>query len=281
MTRDEALHMATHTLRRAGFEDAAREARHLTVAALKIESVDLVSRGSVYLTESEEKLFEAWLARREQHEPLARIRGSREFWGLDFALNEATLEPRPDTETLVEAVLNAVPDAYTPLFILDIGTGTGCILLSLLQEYAYASGIGTDISAAALEAATANARIHAMHHRANFICTSWADGLDETFDLVVSNPPYIESAVIPTLDANVRDHDPLAALDGGPDGLDAYRAIVPRAAACLNKNGILAVEIGQNQHEAVKALFDAGGFTDIRTFDDLAGITRVVLGVKK
>lgn len=280
MTRREALRYATTQFTANGIADARREAELLLDYAFQRAPHDLAQQPDCALSAEEEKIFQAWLARRLRHEPLPRIAGAREFWGLNFALNEATLEPRADTETLVEAVLNAFPPRDAALNILDIGTGTGCILLALLHEYRYAQGIGSDYSVWALQAAQHNAAALGLDGRAKFVETNWADGVAGPFDIIVSNPPYICRSAIPTLQAEVRLFDPLLALDGGVDGLVAYRAIIPAAYALLKQDGLLALEIGFDQEAAVTTLLQTNDFISIAIRKDLNGIARVICGRK-
>lgn len=266
--------------RAAGFEDAPREVAAVARAALGLDAgalLDARNRNAV-LPELELKKLDDWLAARLNHVPLARLRGLREFWGLDFTLNEATLEPRPDSETLIESVLKNFTDKTAALAILDIGTGTGCLLLSLLSEYAQAMGTGTDKSVRALEAARANAQKLGLADRAQWLETSWAAGVNGFFDVVISNPPYIRTAVLAGLDVEVKNHDPLLALDGGEDGLEAYRALLPQARTLLKAGGMCAVEVGYDQGEDVKKLFAENGFKAIAVDADLGGVSRVVMG---
>ena len=210
--------------------------------------------------------------------------GHKEFWGLSLQLSPATLVPRPDTETVVELALEILrADGATnrPLRIADLGTGSGAILLALLSELPQAQGFGTDISTDALQTAAANAARARLADRASFIECDYASGLSGAFDLIVSNPPYIRSSDIAGLAAEVRYHDPKAALDGGPDGLDAYRALVPQAASVLAPSASLVVEAGQGQSGDIEALMKAAGLTCKRPPKaDLGGIRRAVAGLK-
>ncbi|MDK9698019.1 MAG: peptide chain release factor N(5)-glutamine methyltransferase [Siculibacillus sp.] len=215
-------------------------------------------------------------ARRLAGEPVQRIVGSAGFFGRDFALTPATLVPRPDTETLVEAVLAAFPPGETFLFA-DLGVGSGAILVTLLAERPAAIGVATDLSVEALATARANAAALGVADRAHFVRASYARALAPgRFDAIVSNPPYIAGAEIETLDEEVRRHDPRLALDGGTDGLDAYRALVPEAVAALRPDGLLALEIGWRQAAEVAALIGTNGFERIATLPDLAGRDRVI-----
>ncbi|MGE3624534.1 MAG: peptide chain release factor N(5)-glutamine methyltransferase, partial [Bdellovibrionales bacterium] len=229
------------------------------------------------VTDEESKLIAYFIDRRAAREPVNRILGEREFWGLAFGLNEATLEPRPDSETVVESVLKRLPDKKAILRMLDLGTGTGCLLLALLHEYPHASGLGVDIAPRAVEQARRNARRHGLSARAEFRVNNWADGIGEIFDLVVSNPPYIRHAEIAGLMPEVRDHDPHNALDGGEDGYEAYRLLIPRVAGLLKPGGLAVFEVGEGQAAEVCAMFRDAGYTGVATRNDLAGVERAVI----
>ena len=203
------------------------------------------------------------------HEPLALIVGQAEFWSLPFAVNRHTLLPRPDSETVVRAALDACP---APARVLDLGTGTGCLLLSVLHERPSAWGVGVDLSAGAAALAHANAATLGMDKRSAFLCGSWAAALGARFDLVVSNPPYIRSGDIAGLMPDVRLYEPARALDGGADGLDAYRAIIAALPGLLTADGTAVLEVGYDQAVAVATM--AGG---ARIVADLAGIGRAVV----
>jgi release factor glutamine methyltransferase len=259
------------------------DARILVGAALGLDLTGMIAAATRAVTAAEAARLEDFAGRRLKGEPVARILGSREFWGLPLQLSAATLVPRPDTETVVALalqMLRAGPGADRPR-IADLGTGSGAILLALLSELPDAVGVGTDISAAALRTASANARNLGLGRRAAFVACDYASALSGAFDLIVSNPPYIRSAEINDLASEVRDHDPLGALDGGSDGLDAYRALVPQAVRLLASGGGLALEVGHDQGADVKQLMAAAGLTlcgPPRT--DLAGIPRAVAGRK-
>lgn len=214
--------------------------------------------------------------RRLRGESVARIIGMREFWGLPFQLSPDTLEPRPDTEFVVETALNCVKDRQAPLRILDLGTGTGCILISLLHELPNATGIGVDICPGAVAVASRNSMLNNVANRAEFIVSDWTSAVDGTFDLIVSNPPYIRSDVIHTLDTEVRYFDPLRALDGGKDGLDAYRRILKDCGTLLHETGTLIVEIGFDQELDLRQIGGHAPFEVTRVSSDLGGHARVV-----
>ena len=260
------------------------DARLLIGAALALDHTGLAVQAMRRVTEDEATVIASFAQRRLSHEPVARILGHKEFWGLDLRLSDATLVPRPDTETIVAAALEIIrADAVAPkpLRIADIGTGSGAILLALLSELPAATGIGTDISEAALETAQLNANRLGLADRVSFVQCNYASALSGPFDLIVSNPPYIRSADIAALDHDVRDYDPRLALDGGADGLDAYRAITPQAAALLAPNGVLIFEVGHDQSEQVSHLMHLAGLTlSLPPKADLGGIHRAVMGRK-
>jgi release factor glutamine methyltransferase len=218
-------------------------------------------------------------ARRLTGEPVARILGHKEFYGLDFNLNTATLVPRPETELLVDLAMRALQDREAPQFV-DLGTGTGCVAIAILRNEPRAAGIATDLSDEALTAARGNAAAIGVTNRLELREGNWYGALHdgELFDLIVSNPPYVESEIIEELMPDVRDFDPALALDGGPDGLHAYRAIAKGAARWLKPGGTLMVEIGSEQGLEVGALFAALGLTQVEIKKDLAGLDRVVIG---
>jgi release factor glutamine methyltransferase len=265
-------------------ESAELDARMLVGAALGLDLTGMITAANRRLTADESMRLDDFARRRLVGEPVARILGSKEFWGLPLNLSAATLVPRPDTETVVELaleMLHAAPAPNRRLRILDIGTGSGAILLALLSELPDAYGVGTDISEAALRTASANAARLGFKPRAAFVAGDYAAALSDTFDLIVSNPPYIRSAEIGDLAAEVRDHDPHRALDGGADGLDAYRALIPQAAPLLAPRGALVVEVGQGQAQEIEGLMTAAGLMlDGPAKADLAGIRRAVAGRK-
>ncbi|MCJ2126267.1 peptide chain release factor N(5)-glutamine methyltransferase [Methylobacterium sp. J-077] len=279
LSRRAALRRGTAVLSAGGIAEAAGDARFLMLGVLDFETRDLLLDGEKTLGADEAKSLDAALARRLSGEPVARILGTWEFWGLPFRLTPETLVPRPDTEILVEAALASVPDRTAPLRCLDLGTGSGCILVALLSECPNASGIGLDRSLGALRMARYNATVNGLGARATFAAGDWCDAVQGSFDLVVSNPPYIARDIIRHLDRDVRLHDPRAALDGGPDGLDAYRRILKgvRAADLLAPGGSLLFEIGYDQADAVRALARAAGFADRGLTRDLAGHDRVLV----
>jgi release factor glutamine methyltransferase len=260
------------------------DARMLVGAALGLDLTGLISAANRVLTPDESIRLEDFAHRRLGGEPIARIIGLKEFWGLPLQLSAETLVPRPDTETVVELaleMLRAGSGADRALRIADLGTGSGAILLALLSELPNAYGIGTDISEDALQTADNNAIHLGLAERAGFVSCDYAAALSDPFDLIVSNPPYIRSSDIAGLATEVRDHDPLAALDGGTDGLDAYRRLIPQAARLLAPRGVLVVEAGDGQSRAIGELMAAAGLTLERPAKaDLAGVLRAVAGRK-
>ena len=256
----------------------------LVGAMLGLDLTGVIAAANRRLTSDEAKRLEDFTRRRLDGEPVARILGTREFWGLPLKLSAATLVPRPDTETVVELaleMLRAAPRPDHPPRIADIGTGSGAILLALLSELPDARGIGTDISEQALQTAHSNAAGLGLAGRAGFVACDYAAALSGPFDLIVSNPPYVRSGEIAGLAAEVRDHDPRAALDGGADGLDAYRALIPQAARLLAPGGVLVVEAGQGQSGEIDGLMAATGLmVPAPAKADLAGIRRAVAGRK-
>ncbi|WP_253373934.1 MULTISPECIES: peptide chain release factor N(5)-glutamine methyltransferase [Methylorubrum] len=274
---EAALRHLVRTFEEAGLPNARSDARFLALHALSLTPLDLTLRGREPLGAAGAEALRHAAERRLAGEPVARILGAWEFWGLPFALGPETLVPRPDTESVVETALRLLPER--PLRLIDLGTGSGCILVALLHERPGALGIGLDRSAAALAVAWRNAAANGVADRAAFLCGSWLDALKGPFDLIVSNPPYIATPVIETLEPEVRGHDPRAALDGGADGLDAYRSIladVARRPGLLSAHGALVLEIGYDQGNALTRLAQEAGFEVIGVGRDLAGHDRVV-----
>jgi len=283
-TVDAARRALAARLKSGGIDSAELDARMLAGAALGLDLTGMITAAGRPLTPDESNQLEQFARRRLSGEPVARILGHKEFWGLPLELSAATLVPRPDTETVVELaleLLRADGPVARPLRIADLGTGSGAILLALLSELPGAQGIGTDISAKALETARDNAVRLGFCGRAAFIRCDYASALSGSFDLIVSNPPYIRSADIASLAPEVRDHDPHAALDGGADGLDAYRALIAQATCALAPGAVLVVEAGQDQAGEILGLLTAAGLTiPGPPKADLAGIRRAV-GARK
>ncbi len=255
----EALRRAAARLAAAGIEAPAREAR-------------LLARLS-----ADPARFESLVARRAAREPMALLRGQQGFWTLDLAVSPATLIPRPDSETLIEAALAAFPDRAAVRRVLDLGTGTGALLLAALAEFPAAWGLGTDRAPAAAALAAANARACGLAERAAFAAGSWVAPLAGRFDLILSNPPYIPSGDIAGLMPEVAAFEPRSALDGGPDGLDAYRALLPGLPALLAPAGIAILELGAGQADAVGRLATTAGFSVADLRPDLGGVARAMV----
>ena len=260
--------------RAAGLDSPELDARILIGYALALDHAGLAAAEKQELPVDATMQIEAFAARRLAREPIARIVGEKEFWGLPFAVTSAVLVPRPETETVVELALSLV-DRAAPMRIADLGTGSGAILLALLSELPHARGIGIDIAADALDVARTNAERLGLADRAEFAQRDFT-ALEGTFDLVVSNPPYIASGDIAHVAPEVRNHDPRHALDGGADGLVAYRAIAAIAPRLLRAGGHLVVEIGVGQERAVGELFTANGLAIAVVRHDLLGIPRVL-----
>jgi release factor glutamine methyltransferase len=280
---DETLHLLAQSFAVAGVEDAMVDARALLGHALRLDRAQLIAQGERILEAREIDAASALAARRLKREPVARILGRKEFWDQMLEVSPAVLVPRPETETVVEETLDAVARNGTKmekLRILDIGTGSGALLLALLGELPNAAGTGTDISEAALAVARANAERNGLSARCTFVACDIAKGVEGPFDLIVSNPPYIPQGEIATLAPEVRDYEPVPALDGGKDGLDAYRAIAAQAPRLLAPGGRLIVELGDGQEEAVRALFTTVGLSVGAARPDLAGIPRALTAKK-
>jgi release factor glutamine methyltransferase len=277
-TVEAARRLLAAQLKKQGIDSAELDARLLTGHVVGLDLTGMITSAKRPITPDESTLLVDYARRRLHGEPIARILGSKEFWGLTFQLSSGTLVPRPDTETVVELAWRiAAPPRDRPLRILDIGTGSGAILLALLSERSDASGIGTDISVAALKTASGNAARLELARRAAFVACDYATALSGPFDLIVSNPPYIRSADIEGLATEVRDHDPRAALDGGADGLDAYREIAQETVRLLAPGGALVLELGQGQSADVRRIMAAVGLKlSGPPQRDLAGIDRAV-----
>ncbi len=281
MARDWTIGGAVNDLTKeftdAGLDTPRLDARILVGHAAKLEPSLLFAHADQALSGEGADAVRALAARRLKHEPVSRILGHREFWGLDFKLNAATLDPRPDTETLVSAALALKARYPGPRRILDLGTGSGCILVAILSAWREATGLGIDRAPKAVEGAAENAVRLGLAERASFREGNWCDGLAERFDVIVSNPPYIALTEAATLAPDVAAFDPHLALFGGEDGLEAYRALIPAAKGCLEPGGRVLLEIGATQAEAVENLLVEAGFSPESRVSDLAGKTRVLV----
>lgn len=269
---------AVRRLREAGVESAEADARILLAFALGIDAAALLAAPEEIIDADAAVTFENILTRRIAREPVAHITGEKEFWSLPFAVTRDVLVPRPETETIVEAALAAFPERECEFRMLDFGTGSGALLGAILSERPHARGVGLDKSKAALDVARRNVERLELAQRAELIEGDWSYRFDCTFDLIVSNPPYIVRSELALLSPDVRDHDPALALDGGPDGLDAYRAIVNRLDELLISSGVAVLELGIGQQRAVSALINTGGRLAVqRTLPDLSGIPRALV----
>lgn len=271
MNYEQMYRFGVQTLEQAGIKEAGLDARLLLEEVCRTDHNTLLCHGDREVTKEEEVQFRSYVERRSSHVPLQHILGYQEFMGLRFEVNEHVLIPRQDTEILVEEVMRYLHDGMR---ILDLCTGSGCILLSLLHYSNGCYGMGVDISRDALETARRNAK--ALDLAADFRESDLFEMVAGTYDILVSNPPYIESDVIPTLMEEVREHDPYLALDGGKDGLSFYRRIIEEADAYLCRGGRIFLEIGSEQAEAVSGLLRKAGFAQIEVIRDLAGLDRVV-----
>ena len=260
--------------------DSALDARVLVENLTGTSRTDAIARADTEISAEAVQAVRAAATRRQRGEPVHRILGFREFHGLTLHLSPDTLEPRPDTEALVDVVLphlQAICLRTGAGRLLDLGTGTGAIALALLAQVPQARGIGIDISPGALETARRNADVNGVADRFETKVSDWFGGVEGVFDVIVSNPPYIESEAIGELDVEVREYDPIAALDGGPDGLEPYRIIAAGAGAHLAPRGIVAVEIGIGQGASVVEMFRENGYRLLESADDLAGTQRALV----
>lgn len=268
---------AAAMLAASGFDEPRRRARRVVAAALDLSASEVFAHAERTLADGERNRVAALLARIAAHEPLSRALGRREFWGLEFALSADAFDPRPETETVVEAVLARLAERRRDYRILDLGTGSGCLLLALLSELPAATGVGVDLAPGAAKTAAANAATLGLVDRAVIVVGNWAEALAGRFDAIVANPPYIATAAIAQLPREVREHDPRRALDGGPDGLDPYRAIAADLPRLLAPGGVFAAELGAGQDAAVAEILGRHGLCVEALIGDLAGIPRCIV----
>jgi release factor glutamine methyltransferase len=274
VTVERALREGALCLTQGGVGDARRDVRLLLGHALGVGVEAVFGHPERTLSKDEAQRFRALIERRSAREPVSRIVGMREFWSLPLHIGAGVFDPRPESETVIEAALAGMAAHTAPPRLLDLGTGSGALLLALLSERSDAIGIGVDISKAAVGAARANAARLGLAARARFIVGNWGDGIIGPFDVIVSNPPYIVRDDIPGLAPEVARFDPPAALCGGADGLDAYRTLAPQIAHLLAPNGLVAIEIGAGQAASVAAIYRQTGLTHGGEHRDLSGITR-------
>lgn len=273
---DRAVAWAVEELTKVGIDNARREARLLLAHHLgqTVEQIIAFPERTVMDFDG----FRGLIGRRCKREPLSHITGTREFWSLSFEVSKDVLIPRPDSETLVEAVLAEIIDRDAALRLVDFGTGSGCLILSLLSELPNATGLAVDISGAALAIAARNAANLGLANRCDFLLSDWTDRVTGEFDIALSNPPYIETHDIRCLEPEVAEFDPLSALDGGEDGLHAYRILIPQIRNILKPEGFTALELGQGQADAVTGILQDSGFHKVIRHRDLGGIDRCLTG---
>jgi release factor glutamine methyltransferase len=276
-TIGEAVDATARRLAVAGVSEPRREARLLVALALGIEPGVALGYPERALGPAERARLEALAARRAAREPFSRLAGRRGFWSLEFAISPATLDPRPDSETLIEAALALLPDRAAPLRLIDFGTGSGCLLLALLSELPNATGVGIDILPEAAATARRNAAALGLADRARFIVGHWSGAIVGQADVILANPPYISTEEIDLLAPEVAQYEPRVALDGGADGLTAYRQLAPEIARLLAPNGLALIEVGAGQAAAVQGLMTEAGLALGGTRRDLAGIERCVV----
>ena len=276
-TAETAIRRAARILDAAGVEAPRREAKLLLQHAAGLTAEALLRDRQQALPPCALAALDKALARRAAREPLSHITGRRAFWSLSFRTTVDVLDPRPDSEALIEAVVACYPQRARPLRILDLGTGSGCLLLTLLHEFANATGLGVDCSEAALAVAAGNARELQLAARCRFVAGNWADAIDGSFDLVIANPPYVRRDERAGLQAEVRLHEPWLALDGGDDGLDAYRQIAASLPRLLRSGGRTVLECGRGQADAVAGILRDKSMIVLTRRRDLAGIERCVV----
>lgn len=280
LTLVKAWTAAKERLKDAGIDQPAIDARLMLEVAADVTRTEIITDPYRELTPAQETLLDDYLARRARREPVSHIIGRKGFWKILLQVNKNVLTPRPETEVIVDEVLKAFPESME-FQMLDLGVGSGTILLAVLAERPAAKGLGIDVSEEALAVARENAANLDLNTRTALLRGDWTAGLgDAGFDLVVSNPPYIATHVIETLEPEVRDHEPRLALDGGADGLDAYRLLAPEILRVLKPGGMFAVEIGFDQAKDVEALFRQAGGSGVRTVKDLSTHDRVIVGTK-
>lgn len=265
MTFGEALRAARRRLTEAGVDEAAHDAQRLLEHAFGLSHAQLIARDAEAASAGELTAYQGLIDRRAAREPLTQIIGRAGFWTLDLKVTRDVLSPRADSETIVQTALDSIYDRDAPLEILDIATGSGALALALLSELPQARAVATDLSAAALAVARENAMRTGLSDRIEFSETNWADGVEGAFDLIVSNPPYIPSDTLKTLDPEVKDYEPSLALDGGLDGLRCHHDVIAAAARLLKPSGVAVVEIGYDQGDAIAATVRSnGGLAEVR-----------------
>lgn len=272
----ELWEISKKKLKKRGIENPSLEINILLSKILNIDEKNLILNFEKNLSSEQFKRFEKSLERRLNGEPISHIIGKRGFWDFEFIVNENVLDPRPDSETLIEAVLEVYKNKDERLKILDLGVGSGCLLITLLKLFPNASGVGTDISLKALDVVKKNAEKLSVQNRIKLIQSDWNKNVEEKFNIIISNPPYIPTKKIQTLQKEVRDFEPRQALDGGKDGLDCYRHLAKNVGQNLAKNGRIFLEIGKGQESDIVKIFQKNGFKLKFAKKDLGGIVRVL-----
>ena len=271
----ELYYETRNALREHGIHNADIEAREFIKYVIDIADIDIIIRSDQPVYSEKVKQLREGLQRRLQGEPVSRIFGEREFWSLPFKVTPDVLDPRPDTETIVDAAIRHFI-GNPPEQVLDLGTGSGCLIVSLMTEWPLSHGHAVDISGKALLVASENARTHGVDDRITFVTSDWGESVNGYFDLIVSNPPYISNREIANLPPEVKNYDPILALEGGEDGLDCYRKIILAVKKLLKLNGICLLEVGYDQAEKVSRLVEDSGLFVRGVHPDMAGIPRVV-----
>ena len=266
-------------LRKKGIEEAPLDARLLISHIIPVTEIDFAINADQTVSNEQQNLIDILVQKREKRIPMSQIFGEKEFWSLSFKVTRDTLTPRPDSETLIEVALNEFEDKNATLSILDLGTGSGCLLLTLLSELKNATGLGIDVSTSAIKVANENATNLSLNNRATFLKSDWFEKLSKTkkFDLIIANPPYIGLNEKPELTPEVCEHEPYSALFAGEEGLDDYRIIAADISSYMSEKSIIILEIGYRQSSTVKDIFEQKGFKNINVFQDLGGRDRCLL----
>ena len=266
-------------LRKKGIEEAPLDARLLISHIIPVTEIDFAINADQTVSNEQQNLIDILVQKREKRIPMSQIFGEKEFWSLSFKVTRDTLTPRPDSETLIEVALNEFEDKNATLSILDLGTGSGCLLLTLLSELKNATGLGIDVSTSAIKVANENATDLSLNNQASFLKSNWFEKLSKTkkFDLIIANPPYIGLNEKPELTPEVCEHEPYSALFAGEEGLDDYRIIAADISSYMSEKSIIILEIGYRQSSAVIDIFEQKGFKNINVFQDLGGRDRCLL----
>lgn len=273
----EILNKAKQELHDVGIATPFLDAELLLAFVLGRSREFVIGRPEYQLSKKEEEDFSSFIKRRQNFEPVAKIIGIKEFWGREFVVNATTLDPRPDSEALIEAFIELMPNRNIKFKVLDLGTGSGCLLLTILAEYPNALGIGGDIVKDTLDVAKYNAEKIGLAKRSDFILNNWTEGMDGKFDLIISNPPYIKNSDIEKLAPEVSMHEPRIALIGGSDGLDCYRQISSQIKSLLNKNGYIIFEFGKGQENDIREILEQEGMRFVSFKNDLTGTPRCIV----